>query len=174
MHVHQCKSAQHNKRILLDQSPQEATIVVSSTHVQRLSGRGRSSALVSRLNLAWKTIFCERTVFGPTFWLDLSSSGRVEKSGLNWGHSQLTTMLESLWHKHVIQFQHTVRGLDSIFANTFVYMYLFTYTYIRCVVSNLCYRPRTYCQIISSRWCSSSSTHANKQKVDQVHVSWFG
>ena len=57
MHVHQCKSAKHNERILLDQSPQEATIVVSSTHVQRLSGRGRSAALVSHLNLAWKTIF---------------------------------------------------------------------------------------------------------------------
>jgi hypothetical protein len=67
MYVHQCKSAKHNKRILLDQSPQEATTVVSSTHVQRLSGRGRSSALVSRLNLAWKTLFCEHTVFGPTF-----------------------------------------------------------------------------------------------------------
>ena len=57
MHVHQCKNAKHNERILLDQSPQEATIVVSSTHVQRLSGRGRSAALVSRLNLAWKQIF---------------------------------------------------------------------------------------------------------------------
>ena len=48
MYVHQCKSAKHNKRILLDQSPLEATIVVSSTHLQRLSGRGRSPALVSR------------------------------------------------------------------------------------------------------------------------------
>ena len=67
MHVHQCKNAKHNERILLDQSPQEATIVVSSTHVQRLSGRGRSPALVLRLNLTWKTVFCEHTVFGPTF-----------------------------------------------------------------------------------------------------------
>ena len=45
-------------------------------------------------------------------------------------------------------------------------MYIFTYTYIRCVVPNLCYIARTYCQIISSRWCSSS-THAHKQKVGQ-------
>ena len=67
MHVHQCKNAKHNERILLDQSPQEATIVVSSTHVQRLSGRGRSAALVSRLNLAWKTIFLRTRSFWSNF-----------------------------------------------------------------------------------------------------------
>ena len=57
MYVHQCKSTKHNKRNLLDQSPQEATFVVGSTHVQRLFDRGRSPALASRLNLAWKAIF---------------------------------------------------------------------------------------------------------------------
>ena len=137
MHVHQCKSAQHNKRILLDQSPQEATIVVSSTHVQRLSGRGRSSALVSRLNLAWKTRFCEHAVFGPTFWLDLSSSGRVEKFGLKWGHSQFTSMLESLCHKHVTQLQQTVWGLDSEFANTYTHVYTYIYIYSVCCAQSM-------------------------------------
>ena len=137
MHVHQCKSAKHNTCILLDQSPQEATIVVSSTHVQRLSGRGRSSALVSRLNLAWKTIFCEHTVFGPTFWLDLSSSGRVEKSGLNWGHLQFTSMLEALCHKHVTQFQHAVGGLDSEFTNTYIHVYIYIYIYTVCCAQSM-------------------------------------
>ena len=58
-------------------------------------------------------------------------------------------------------------------VHIYIYLYLFMYTYIRCVVPNLCYIARTYCQIISSRWCSSS-THAHKQNVDLVHVSWFG
>ena len=67
MHVQQCKNAKHNTRILLDKSPQEATIDVCATHVQRLFDRGRSPAFASRLNLVWKTVFCEHTVFGPTF-----------------------------------------------------------------------------------------------------------
>ena len=67
IHVYQCKSAKHNKRILpcttaksakrnkrvlLDQSPQEAAMVVCSTNVQRLFSACSTVDAVLRLRRA--------------------------------------------------------------------------------------------------------------------------
>ena len=67
IHVHQCKSAKHHnlilpctiaksvkrdKRILLDQSPQEAAMVVCSTNVQRLFSACSTVDAVLRLRHA--------------------------------------------------------------------------------------------------------------------------